>query len=87
MSSHTKAATPAVFSADNSLIILPQEAFWEKTLVSLSHSLVVHSNMSNRAYHVSEVCTEGASGLVILHHTVVVEDFSTAFTTKAEESN
>lgn len=38
-----------------------------------------------RAYHVSEVCTEGASGLVILHHTVIVEDFSTAFTTEAKE--
>lgn len=31
-------------------------------------------------YHVSEVSTEGARGLVILHHTVVIEDFSTAFT-------
>lgn len=42
-------------------------------------------NITNRAYHVSEVCTESASGLVILHHTVVVEDFSTAFTTRAKE--
>lgn len=42
--------------------------------------------ITHRAYHVSEVCTESAGGLVILHHTVVVEDFSTAFTTKAKES-
>lgn len=41
---------------------------------------------TNRSYHVSEVCTKGASGLVIFHHTVVVEDFSTAFTTKAKQS-
>lgn len=43
--------------------------------------------ITKRAYHVSEVCTEGASGLMILHHTVVVEDFSTAFTNRAKESS
>lgn len=37
-------------------------------------------------YHVSEVCTEGASGLLILHHTVVVQDVSTALTAKEKKA-
>lgn len=41
--------------------------------------------ITKRAYHVSEMCTEGASSLMILHHTVVVENFSTAFTNRAIE--
>ncbi len=40
-----------------------------------------------KTYHVSEVSTECASGLVILHHTVVVKDFSTALTNRAKESS
>jgi len=31
-------------------------------------------------YHVPEVRAEGAAGLVVLHHTVVVEDLATAVT-------
>ena len=40
--------------------------------------------LERRAHHVSEVCTEGARGLVVLHHTVVVEDLSTAVTEEGE---
>lgn len=54
-------------------------------VVVLNISDVSHLTvLKERAYHVSEVCAEGASGLVILHHTVVVEDFSTAFTNRAK---
>ncbi len=31
-------------------------------------------------YHGPEVCTEGASGLVVLHNTVVVQNLSTGVT-------
>lgn len=32
------------------------------------------------AYHVPEVGAESACGLVVLHHTIVVQNFSTAVT-------
>lgn len=31
-------------------------------------------------YHGPEVCAQSASGLVVLHHTVVVQNLSTAVT-------
>jgi len=33
-------------------------------------------------HHVSKVCTEGACGLVVLHHTVVIQDLTTAVTVR-----
>lgn len=56
-------------------------------LLFTSQNCFCPKKLKTRAYHVSEVCTEGASGLMILHHTVVVEDFSTTFTNRTEESS
>lgn len=56
-------------------------------LLFTSQNCFCPMKLTTWAYHVSEVCTEGASGLMILHHTVVVEDFSTTFTNRAEESS
>ncbi len=52
------------------------------TLVLLEFSLKSDFRRPHRTHHVSEVCTESACGLVVLHHTVVIQDLSTAVTVR-----